>query len=74
MNTIYRVIWNHTLGVYQNWYLTSQWHEQTSPGTDVSKPPTVDPQRPAMLRPEAGSYISNLAAANTLLLSTDVFI
>lgn len=35
-------------------------------GTDVSKPPTVDPQRPAMLRPEAGSYISNLAAANTL--------
>lgn len=50
----------------KNWYLTSQWHEQTSPGTDVSKPPTVDPQRPAMLRPEAGSYISNLAAANTL--------
>ncbi|EHW5313643.1 autotransporter outer membrane beta-barrel domain-containing protein [Escherichia albertii] len=40
----------------KNWYLTSQWHEQTSPGTDVSKPPTVDPQRPAMLRPEAGSY------------------
>ncbi len=37
-----------------NWYLTNQSNDST------------DPQGPAILRPEAGSYLANMAAANGL--------
>ncbi|WP_054181315.1 autotransporter outer membrane beta-barrel domain-containing protein [Trabulsiella odontotermitis] len=56
----------------KNWYLTSKWKGNTPPvddpvdPVDPVKPPVVDPTAPDALRPEAGSYISNLAAANTL--------
>ncbi|MFS9380609.1 autotransporter outer membrane beta-barrel domain-containing protein [Citrobacter sp. ANG330] len=46
----------------KNWYLTSKWNGAV-PAQD---PPVVDPTAPDALRPEAGSYISNIAAANTL--------
>ncbi|ADO48041.1 outer membrane autotransporter barrel domain protein [[Enterobacter] lignolyticus SCF1] len=42
-----------------NWYLTSKW-------SGVVPSPVVDPTAANALRPEAGSYISNIAAANTL--------
>lgn len=56
----------------KNWYLTSKWQGSTPPPLQVvdpdgpSTPPVVDPHGPSVLRPEAGSYISNLAAANSL--------
>ncbi|EDQ7941400.1 autotransporter outer membrane beta-barrel domain-containing protein [Salmonella enterica] len=59
----------------KNWYLTSKWNGGTPedggsvdpvPPVDPIKPPVVDPTAPDALRPEAGSYISNIAAANTL--------
>ncbi|EEZ4357261.1 autotransporter outer membrane beta-barrel domain-containing protein [Escherichia coli] len=59
----------------KNWYLTSKWKDSTPPqdepdpiDVDPSEPtpPVVDPTAPDALRPEAGSYISNIAAANTL--------
>lgn len=56
----------------KNWYLTSKWSGSTPPPlqvvdpSDPSTPPVVDPHGPSVLRPEAGSYISNLAAANSL--------
>ncbi|RAU50850.1 autotransporter outer membrane beta-barrel domain-containing protein [Pseudocitrobacter sp. RIT415] len=43
-----------------NWYLTSKWS-----GVTPAQPPVVDPTGPSVLRPEAGSYISNLATANS---------
>ncbi|HFQ8225505.1 TPA: autotransporter outer membrane beta-barrel domain-containing protein [Citrobacter freundii] len=46
----------------KNWYLTSKWNGVVP----VQDPPVVDPTAPDALRPEAGSYISNIAAANTL--------
>ncbi|WP_448885029.1 autotransporter outer membrane beta-barrel domain-containing protein [Citrobacter telavivensis] len=46
----------------KNWYLTSKWNG----AVPVQDPPVVDPTAPDALRPEAGSYISNIAAANTL--------
>lgn len=58
----------------KNWYLTSKWKNSTTP-TDPGSPaspdkpgtsPVVDPTAPDALRPEAGSYIGNIAAANTL--------
>ncbi|KFB98058.1 putative autotransporter protein [Trabulsiella guamensis ATCC 49490] len=49
----------------KNWYLTSKW-TGTVPPVEPVKPPVVDPTAPDALRPEAGSYISNVAAANTL--------
>ncbi|KNC93443.1 hypothetical protein GM31_19095 [Trabulsiella odontotermitis] len=49
----------------KNWYLTSKWNGAVPP-QDPVKPPVVDPTAPDALRPEAGSYISNIAAANTL--------
>ncbi|WP_211252859.1 autotransporter outer membrane beta-barrel domain-containing protein [Trabulsiella guamensis] len=63
----------------KNWYLTSKWKGSIPPADDPTdpvdpvdpvkppvKPPVVDPTAPDALRPEAGSYISNIAAANTL--------
>ncbi|KFC04504.1 putative autotransporter protein [Trabulsiella guamensis ATCC 49490] len=56
----------------KNWYLTSKWTGSVTPPDDPVppvepvKPPVVDPTAPDALRPEAGSYISNIAAANTL--------
>lgn len=58
----------------QNWYLTSKWKGPVLPVRPVLpvvpeapvKPPVVDPTAPDALRPEAGSYISNIATANTL--------
>ncbi|MFW0766447.1 autotransporter outer membrane beta-barrel domain-containing protein [Trabulsiella odontotermitis] len=56
----------------KNWYLTSKWTGSVTPPddpvppVDPVKPPVVDPTAPDALRPEAGSYISNIAAANTL--------
>ncbi|ALR78681.1 lipoprotein/autotransporter domain-containing protein [[Enterobacter] lignolyticus] len=47
-------------GNEKNWYLTSQWQG----GADVD--PVIDPKAPHALRPEAGSYLSNLAVANSL--------
>ncbi|EEC7773392.1 TPA: autotransporter outer membrane beta-barrel domain-containing protein [Escherichia coli] len=32
----------------------------------INNPPVVDPEGPSVYRPEAGSYISNIAAANSL--------
>ncbi|RKR65535.1 autotransporter family porin [Yokenella regensburgei] len=49
----------------KNWYLTSKWNGAVPP-QDQDNPPVVDPTAPDALRPEAGSYISNIAAANTL--------
>ncbi|EMO7865590.1 autotransporter outer membrane beta-barrel domain-containing protein [Citrobacter amalonaticus] len=46
----------------KNWYLTSKWNG----AVPAQEPPVVDPTAPDALRPEAGSYISNIAAANTL--------
>ncbi|AKE61886.1 lipoprotein/autotransporter domain-containing protein [Citrobacter amalonaticus Y19] len=48
----------------KNWYLTSKWTGSVTP--QEPKTPVVDPTAPDALRPEAGSYISNLATANTL--------
>lgn len=45
----------------KNWYLTSKFD-----GVMPDDPPVVNPTEPDVLRPEAGSYISNQAAANTL--------
>ncbi|HCD1254270.1 TPA: autotransporter outer membrane beta-barrel domain-containing protein, partial [Citrobacter amalonaticus] len=50
----------------KNWYLTSKWQGNAIPPHDVPTPVAVDPTAPDALRPEAGSYISNIAAANTL--------
>ena len=59
----------------KNWYLTIKWKDSTPPqdepdpiDVDPSEPtpPVVDPTAPDALRPEVGSYISNIAAANTL--------
>lgn len=59
----------------KNWYLTSKWKDSTPPQDEPNPidvdpsdptPPVVDPTAPDALRPEAGSYISNIAAANTL--------
>lgn len=52
----------------KNWYLTSKWDGVTPPDTPdpIDNPPVVDPEGPSVVRPEAGSYISNIAAANTL--------
>ncbi|KNC92374.1 hypothetical protein GM30_16945, partial [Trabulsiella odontotermitis] len=61
----------------KNWYLTSKWTGDVTPPQDDPvpppvdpidpiKPPVVDPTARDALRPEAGSYISNIAAANTL--------
>lgn len=52
----------------KNWYLTSKWDGVTPPDTPdpIDNPPVVDPEGPPVFRPEAGSYISNIAAANTL--------
>lgn len=44
-----------------NWYLTSQWS-----GPTPASPPIVDPGAAPALRPEAGSYINNLAVASSL--------
>ncbi|KAA1048560.1 autotransporter outer membrane beta-barrel domain-containing protein [Pseudocitrobacter sp. 73] len=57
--------WVYTLAKGQgdnaaNWYLTSKWS-----GITPVQPPIVDPTGPSVLRPEAGSYISNLATANS---------
>ncbi|MDF3831343.1 MULTISPECIES: autotransporter outer membrane beta-barrel domain-containing protein, partial [unclassified Pseudocitrobacter] len=57
--------WVYTLAKGQgdnaaNWYLTSKWS-----GITPAQPPIVDPTGPSVLRPEAGSYISNLATANS---------
>ncbi|EGT3575417.1 autotransporter outer membrane beta-barrel domain-containing protein [Citrobacter amalonaticus] len=46
----------------KNWYLTSKWDGVI----DSDNPPVVDPQAVDVLRPEAGSYTSNISAANTL--------
>ncbi|EMN3919017.1 autotransporter outer membrane beta-barrel domain-containing protein [Citrobacter farmeri] len=48
----------------KNWYLTSKWTGTVTP--QEPKNPVVDPTAPDALRPEAGSYISNIATANTL--------
>ncbi|MBJ8745080.1 autotransporter outer membrane beta-barrel domain-containing protein [Citrobacter farmeri] len=53
-----------TGGAAKNWYLTSKWAGSVSP--QEPKAPVVDPGAADALRPEAGSYISNIAAANTL--------
>lgn len=45
-----------------NWYLTSH--------STVPPEPGIDPTEPGDIRPEAGSYIANLVAANTLFLTT----
>ncbi|EER1716051.1 autotransporter outer membrane beta-barrel domain-containing protein [Escherichia coli] len=64
----------------KNWYLTSKWKDDETPPEDPGspanelpeepvdplEPPVVDPSAPDALRPEAGSYIGNIAAANTL--------
>ncbi|MCK2263752.1 autotransporter outer membrane beta-barrel domain-containing protein [Escherichia coli] len=52
----------------KNWYLTSKWEGVTPPDTPdpINNPPVVDPEGPSVYRPEAGSYISNIAAANSL--------
>ncbi|WP_369345816.1 autotransporter outer membrane beta-barrel domain-containing protein [Citrobacter rodentium] len=49
----------------KNWYLTSKWNG-AAPVQNAPEAPVVDPAAPDALRPEAGSYISNIAAANTL--------
>lgn len=51
----------------KNWYLTSKWDGVTPPDTPdpINNPPVVDPEGPSVYRPEAGSYISNIAAANS---------
>lgn len=52
-----------------NWYLTSKDTNPTNPTVPSIVPPTVPPTAPSASsqeRPEAGSYISNAAAANTL--------
>ncbi len=46
----------------KNWYLTSKWDGVI----DSDNPPVVDPRAVDVLRPEAGSYTSNISAANTL--------
>ncbi|QKA58845.1 autotransporter outer membrane beta-barrel domain-containing protein [Escherichia coli O157:H7] len=50
----------------KNWYLTSKWDGVTPADTPdpINNPPVVDPEGPSVYRPEAGSYISNIAAAN----------
>ncbi|EFA9727060.1 autotransporter barrel domain-containing lipoprotein, partial [Escherichia coli] len=55
-------------GDVTNWYLTSKWDGVTPPDTPdpINNPPVVDPEGPSVYRPEAGSYISNIAAANSL--------
>lgn len=52
----------------KNWYLTSKWDGVTPADTPdpINNPPVVDPEGPSVYRPEAGSYISNIAAANSL--------
>lgn len=52
----------------KNWYLTSNWDGVTPADTPdpINNPPVVDPEGPSVYRPEAGSYISNIAAANSL--------
>ncbi|EFH3174478.1 autotransporter barrel domain-containing lipoprotein [Escherichia coli] len=52
----------------KNWYLTSKWDGVTPADTPdpINNPPVVDPEGPSVYRPEAGSYISNVAAANSL--------
>ncbi|ELT8671977.1 autotransporter outer membrane beta-barrel domain-containing protein [Escherichia coli] len=52
----------------KNWYLTSKWDGVTPPDTPapINNPPVVDTEGPSVYRPEAGSYISNIAAANSL--------
>ena len=68
----------------QNWYLTSQApvieppaeaSVPATPATDTSVPqrsvPSIPASKaPATVRPEGGSYIANLAAANTLFMMT----
>ncbi|MBF5210267.1 autotransporter outer membrane beta-barrel domain-containing protein [Escherichia coli] len=48
--------------------MTSKWDGVTPPDTPdpINNPPVVDPEGPSVYRPEAGSYISNIAAANSL--------
>lgn len=52
----------------KNWYLNSKWDGVTPADTPdpINNPPVVDPEGPSVYRPEAGSYISNIAAANSL--------
>ncbi|KNC89778.1 hypothetical protein GM30_05180 [Trabulsiella odontotermitis] len=58
----------------KNWYLTSKWKDAVDPGkaAEPTVPevepmvPEVDPTSMDVLRPEAGSYISNVVTANTL--------
>lgn len=47
----------------KNWYLTSKWDGVTPADTPdpINNPPVVDPESPSVYRPEAGSYISNIA-------------
>lgn len=49
-----------------DWYLTSQY---VKPAYPVTKPQPQDKKVIRMLRPEAGSYTANLAAANTLFIT-----
>lgn len=61
-----------------NWYLTNVYNGPALPEPDPTpnpQPETPDPtQRPpagiAVIRPEAGGYIANLASANTLFVTS----
>lgn len=42
------------------------WRNASGYTDPINNPPVVDPEGPSVYRPEAGSYISNIAAANSL--------
>jgi len=54
----------------KNWYLTNEADDPDG-GTDPTDPDTPEPptDNTVMLRPEAGSYTANLAAANTMFIT-----
>lgn len=53
-----------------NWYLTSKAHALTPEPSPMPGPdPTPIPDMNSSIRPEAGTYSSNLAAANTLFIN-----
>ncbi|PKA29249.1 hypothetical protein CWR41_04670 [Cedecea lapagei] len=49
-----------------NWYLTNDADDPAPIPVEPGNPPVQPPSGNVMYRPEAGSYITNMAAANTL--------
>ncbi|MFP1527658.1 autotransporter outer membrane beta-barrel domain-containing protein [Escherichia coli] len=66
---VYTLAKGRQLNGKKNWHPDQKWDGVTPPDTPapIKNPPVVDPEGPSVYRPEAGSYISNIAAATRRL-------